>query len=169
MPEDEKECQECGKPLVIRIKRDISRKRFCSQRCLGLWSARTDPERTQKMLEAGRLANKLTKEERRCEHCGCSYFPTSNRQKWCSECVPDKKARRVIQHYGISWKEREGMYNEQDGMCVLCEHRQAEVVDHDHETGKVRGLLCHRCNTILHEVEDSEWLERALEYVSRDE
>jgi hypothetical protein len=35
----------------------------------------------------------------------------------------------------------------QDGKCAVCEERKELLVDHDHDTGWVRGLLCNRCNT----------------------
>lgn len=40
------------------------------------------------------------------------------------------------------------------GRCALCERRTELVIDHDHATGKVRGLICAQCNTLLG------WLER---------
>ena len=46
------------------------------------------------------------------------------------------------------------LYNEQKGCCAICNMHQSEftkrlAVDHDHETGMVRGLLCFKCNTGL--------------------
>ena len=46
------------------------------------------------------------------------------------------------------------MYNNQNGCCAVCGKHQSEFkrifdVDHDHVTGKVRGLLCRSCNTGL--------------------
>ncbi len=57
----------------------------------------------------------------------------------------------------------------QDGKCAICGRNEQLVPDHDHETGAVRGGLCQRCNTRLVAVEDAEWLEAALAYLSDDE
>ena len=53
-----------------------------------------------------------------------------------------------------------------DGPCALCD-RQAQVIDHDHASGRVRGGLCVSHNTALGHLGDTpEALQRALEYVS---
>jgi len=64
------------------------------------------------------------------------------------------------------------MLEEQGGVCAICGngqdagYRQLLYVDHDHETGKVRGLLCQRCNSgIGHFVEDIDVVERAYLYM----
>lgn len=60
--------------------------------------------------------------------------------------------------FGISLKEYEVMFNKQNGKCAMCKMTETwrttnrgEIrrlcVDHDHETGKIRELLCTRCNT----------------------
>lgn len=59
--------------------------------------------------------------------------------------------------------------NEQGGGCAICGEFPTEkklAVDHDHETGRVRGLLCMRCNTALGHFEDSiTLLEAAIDYL----
>jgi len=51
----------------------------------------------------------------------------------------------------FSWKDFYRFLIEQDGRCPLCGRslRKRIVVDHDHSTGKVRGLLHNRCNSML--------------------
>ena len=71
--------------------------------------------------------------------------------------------------YGIALDEYEDMLGKQDGVCAIC----GEVcstgnnlcVDHDHDTGEVRGLLCQRCNMELGFVEKN--LTRMTEYLQR--
>lgn len=55
--------------------------------------------------------------------------------------------------YGITLAEYDQMLEEQHGVCAICGGADPSgrrlAVDHDHETGKVRGLLCTSCNTRL--------------------
>lgn len=54
----------------------------------------------------------------------------------------------------------------QAGVCVICLAAPAAHVDHDHETGKVRGVLCFNCNSALGKLRDSpDVLRRAIAYV----
>jgi len=59
----------------------------------------------------------------------------------------------------------EGLVEKQEGKCAIC-GRPWEVVDHDHATGIVRGLLCQRCNKGIGALGDtSERLSAALDYL----
>jgi hypothetical protein len=70
--------------------------------------------------------------------------------------------------YGITLEQREALYASQAGVCALCEVNEAEVVDHDHQTGKVRGLLCNKCNLMLgHAEDDVIVLQAAIEYLRK--
>jgi hypothetical protein len=75
--------------------------------------------------------------------------------------------RQRIMLYGVDRAMWDAMYFEQDGLCLICLEREAYVVDHDHDTGKVRGLLCLGCNTMLGFLETSGRLAAAKSYMSQ--
>lgn len=69
---------------------------------------------------------------------------------------------------GISSTVRRALFETNDGTCDSCKRVSLKTlrVDHDHITGKIRGLLCNSCNVGLGCFEDSiEYLESAIEYL----
>ena len=82
-----------------------------------------------------------------------------------------RKPRRAVD-LGVSDEEYARRLEAQGGGCALCgnppKSRRLHV-DHNHRTGRVRGLLCFRCNRALPTYATSEWLERARVYVHADE
>lgn len=73
--------------------------------------------------------------------------------------------------YGIGMKEYSEMLVSQGGACGLCGvvlvGTKPLAVDHDHVTGRIRGLLCRRCNTALAPAEsDAGWLDRAKRWLA---
>lgn len=78
-------------------------------------------------------------------------------------------------HYGLSKAEYDAMSDRQGHVCAICGIAESLVirgkavrlaVDHDHVTGKVRGLLCRDCNTAIGMFKDSiESLTRAIDYL----
>lgn len=72
----------------------------------------------------------------------------------------ERKAYRVrfYKQLGITQEDYEKMFFQQEGRCWIClagpaTHKTSPdkllIVDHDHETGEVRGLLCQKCNKAL--------------------
>jgi hypothetical protein len=79
---------------------------------------------------------------------------------------------RLKLNYGITEEQYNLMLDAQDGCCALCRSPEPGGkgdwhVDHCHETGKVRGLLCHGCNIALAVAEQPNWLLRAGSYLER--
>jgi hypothetical protein len=78
-------------------------------------------------------------------------------------------------NYGITIEQYESMLVEQNNVCAICLRAETATnrgkvkrlaVDHCHITGKVRGLLCHNCNTTLGKYEDKpELIKRFIEYL----
>ncbi len=92
-------------------------------------------------------------------------------KNYCKEC---QKIKQLKYRYGITYEDYNKLFNKQNGLCAGCYRHQAQFkrrlnVDHDHKTGKVRGLLCMKCNTLLGFVEDDpQILQRLQEYLRRN-
>jgi len=57
--------------------------------------------------------------------------------------------------YGLSLEEYDAMRVRQSGCCAICDRRtNALYIDHDHQTGDVRGLLCSNCNFAIGQLRD---------------
>ncbi|GAA0965597.1 hypothetical protein GCM10009550_66140 [Actinocorallia libanotica] len=93
-----------------------------------------------------------------------------NADGFASECKACRKVRSAREHlkrsYGLTPEDVRKMFEFQDGLCAICVEGPAEHVDHDHETGDVRELLCFNCNTLLGKAGD-DWrrLQRAEHYL----
>ncbi len=70
--------------------------------------------------------------------------------------------------YGITAQHADQMLAEQDGNCAVCREAPASHVDHDHATGRVRGLLCCNCNGALEFRDRADLMLRAAAYPQRD-
>ncbi|MEV1050536.1 endonuclease VII domain-containing protein [Streptomyces sp. NPDC049887] len=84
------------------------------------------------------------------------------------------KACRAIQgrqghlkrQYGITEAERNVMNSLQTGVCVICPSAPPAHVDHCHETGRVRGVLCFNCNSAIGKLgDDPDTVRRAAAYL----
>jgi hypothetical protein len=69
-----------------------------------------------------------------------------------------------LKTYGTTPEGYDQLLQDQKGLCALCQRPERKLyrgqlmrlaVDHDHVTGRVRGLLCHACNTALGLLEDN--------------
>ncbi len=114
-------------------------------------------------------------EERYCKYCdmlrySCQFYPKSRIQ--CKLCVraknkewerenrtkgnPKFRTSARLEKYGLTYEQYVNMCAAQGGKCAICKrvpvgngNMSVLQVDHDHVTGKVRGLLCQHCNTGL--------------------
>ena len=123
----------------------------------------------QTIKAARKIVNKT------CEVCNAIYEPKSNRQRFCDKCGSSQRKKSNLVRYGITHDQFEKAFIEQDGCCHLCGKEGDEsskvnklCVDHDHNTGEFRGLLCRGCNMAMAFVDDSEWLSRAFRYQNKE-
>jgi hypothetical protein len=67
-------------------------------------------------------------------------------------CRPCRKIYLLLYRYGVNLTEKLELYYAQGGRCPGCDgvfEVNEMYLDHDHATGKPRGVLCHHCNTVL--------------------
>lgn len=94
-----------------------------------------------------------------------SAHPERRREHYLANPRPtiDRHLRRL---YGITLAQYEGLLVAQDNRCAICGARPSERrrldVDHDHESGRIRGLLCPRCNLALGQIGHDPARARAL-------
>jgi hypothetical protein len=98
-----------------------------------------------------------------CVLCNDEFVTKARRHKYCSGCIPDGKWASRWKLYGISKKTWDEMFQKQEGHCLLCE-KIPTVIDHDHRTNRVRGLLCQGCNIGVARLDVPDWAEKALSY-----
>jgi bifunctional DNA-binding transcriptional regulator/antitoxin component of YhaV-PrlF toxin-antitoxin module len=80
--------------------------------------------------------------------------------------------RSLRYRYGLTPEDFLELLNQQNGHCAICNKPPKEGrnldVDHNHETGEVRGLLCNNCNRALgHFQESKEILQKAVNYLEQ--
>lgn len=103
----------------------------------------------------------------------CAHLNPAVKRK-CSACGKTRPKRKEPAHKAIlkavlyeQWEELFGQ------KCNICGRKPTAKRrldrDHDHKTGKMRGLLCARCNRALPRWITPEWLESAAEYLKRAE
>lgn len=107
--------------------------------------------------------------KKRCDHNWYASHPRTDEQK---------KENGLRAHYKIGSSEYDKMLGAQGGMCAICKQPETVIdkrtkkvrrleVDHCHRTGKIRGLLCRKCNTALGILErhGKEGLQSLLRYL----
>ncbi len=107
-----------------------------------------------------------------CRECRESY-----RLYWYEKNHAKVRDKDMYRRYGITKEEYDLLLEKQNGVCAIFKQLETKTVkrsgrvwplavDHNHETGHIRGLLCSRCNRVLGLVkEDAQILQSMIEYL----
>lgn len=135
--------------------------RFGHRRCWTCFQQRQRDYRTQQRRSRG--APLLRLKDR--THCRNGHVLTedniyiskpTDRDGFRAMCVKCRRLAVKKVMYGVAPKEYEHMLASQNGCCKICQRPMRKpCVDHDHLTGRVRGLLCTKCNCVLAMADDS--------------
>ena len=139
--------------------------KYCTDLCQQ--RARQDRQRTTHRVE-----------ERRCHKCGVPVEWKPGKPV-CADCRIDKRdpvksaakeRRRRLRKYGLTEAEYNAILEHQGHRCGICATdtpgAKGWVIDHCHDSGMVRGVLCSQCNSAIGLLrEDPVIIDRAAEYV----
>lgn len=101
-----------------------------------------------KKAASGRAWKKKNKDK-------CATYRRKHAEAHRSELTAKAREKRLSEKYNLTVKQYEEMLDKQNGRCAICltefvdggsRRRELPNVDHCHDTGKVRGILCNRCN-----------------------
>jgi hypothetical protein len=160
----------------MELIKDLGKKKVNNRnRRFGLFKCTYCDREVEKRMDSGKVYQSCgcmsTKEvfkkfeEWKCTECGILkplteyYQNETGHRRECKLCVKDKQLQRK---FGVSLKWYTKKLKEQGNVCDICKkHLQSDrykhfAIDHDHDTGEVRGLLCNNCNTALGLVKEDE-------------
>ena len=150
-------CVFCGTSTIT----NQSRKRFCSASCKQRHRRKTNPIENRDKMRAWRAKNpERTREIARASAKrqwlrDPEKFRRANRERYRQkrEVILANKRRR---DYGLEHDEYLAMLAAQEGCCAICRDPASETlyVDHNHTTGRIRGLLCRTCNLAIGYIHD---------------
>lgn len=117
-----------------------------------------------------------------CSNCKCKKsleeFPNDKARPLgkahrCKSCKRNDDERdRLKRDYNLTQEELSSLCKSQNNACKICNRsfdNCLRAIDHDHITGRVRGLLCSECNTGLGKFKDNpDLLKKAFDYLSSD-
>jgi hypothetical protein len=128
------------------------------------WSSKPENKEKKKIYNDFRKNNQVAHEKK------LKYMREYNH---LDNVKKQSKNSNLIRFYGIKIDQYELMFSQQKGLCYICgkpecsSNRQL-AVDHDHATGKVRGLLCGKCNKAIGLLNDDiSILKSAIEYLEK--
>jgi len=116
---------------------------------------KTDPERFRQVM-AGIRRQRAWAKQVAADPTLLDLEKTQARRRW----------KRRLRPYRITLEGFQRLYRKQGGRCAICRREGRLQIDHDHRTGRVRGLLCRECNVALGLLRDSlESLRAAVRYL----
>lgn len=115
-----------------------------------------------------------------CESCRSIFDAVQPFTKFCKGCAPNHQAWSRVSVYGLTQEAFQEMMTRQQSACAICKtsfatlipHKNKThtfVIDHDHASNRVRGLLCSECNVTLGHIEKktADWLPTAMTYIGK--
>lgn len=150
----ERQCLWCGDVYQPKTRRSL----LCSEEC-----------KSAHAVERWRKQKAVVPRKRHCHKCGVLTDQPSSRRGICvcddcrvprSEIQARAELLRRVRRYGLTVEQYDAIWERQGRRCGICgvtePTKKGWVIDHCHDTGIVRGILCSRCNVGIGMLGDSE-------------
>lgn len=156
-----KPCDHCGEMFQPYRSNNL----YCGRLC-------------QRRSRQARRFSEIRSELRECSRCGAKNVERKPGIPVCDDCKVDKRDRTDIERrrrfrtYGITEADYNAMLERQGHCCAICQTdtpgRKGWAIDHCHDSGVVRGVLCSPCNSAIGLLrDDPDVIMRAAMYVER--
>lgn len=148
--------------------------RTCAQ-CLSEFEQKCRGKQIQKFCSSSCRSTYVSKRKftsqpnATCEICQEPFNDPRQTCKFCPKCAPNNEWLRTAKRYKFSKAQYEALKLAQDNKCKICAFdgsKKKLVVDHDHVTNLIRGLLCYRCNFAMGVIDNKELHVKLLAYVN---
>lgn len=161
-------CPECGRTTKTKV-RTTCRACYQKKRFSKMSPAKCHPDRKEHCAGLCRQCYRTGERARRAK---CHPDRVDYRKGLCCPCyhkLPETLSksvkRRRLRKYNLSDEQYSILLNQQKGKCIICGEIPTSI-DHNHETGKVRGVLCLNCNLGLGNFKDDlDLLKNAVKYL----
>lgn len=168
-------CPVCDKTF---LKRRVNQK-YCSKKCQTLGNQRNWNKNNKEHIKKYREKTRESRNNTRRKRYNDSKAYRENRilvdKKYHKNNPNAKKAGR-LRKYGLTYEQFEQMLKDHFYQCAICgfeydgNKAMFPFIDHNHKTGKVRGLLCSKCNFAIGQLnDDTRLLKRAIKYLEKND
>lgn len=165
-------CEKCAEETHHRVHSKNRPKRLVCVSCKRQHQNQRNAER-KLLFESGALQHP---EHKKCAKCKKEkmasefikhYHTSTGLGSYCLLCHAEIN---IASKYGMSPETLKKFKKDRNNQCEVCGSKKSIVVDHNHETGVVRGLLCNNCNAALGFVEEDTYrLANLADYLHRKE
>jgi hypothetical protein len=176
---DNKICSQCKiekskSEYYVRAKNNIiaSACKECARKKLAIYR-KNNPEKIKSVNRASYLKKREQRilDSKRWKENNMDKFIIS-KNKW-KERNPDRSRVNILRKHGLSIEQYEEMLNKNNNSCWICStyfiKKSDAKIDHCHDTGKVRGILCNHCNASLGFAKDNiDNLHRMIKYLKHE-
>jgi len=169
------------RPLVERQAEMIQRRKISVEKLLERSDTKmkairlreaAEKDAVEELKEIQTLVEKAERKEIRCPYCHIEVTTVNTRTGEVKRCQQCKKRSRILKKYGLTLWDFSRALAEQQERCAICggefgKGGAAPAVDHCHDNGHFRGVLCRGCNTGLGcFLDDAGRLENAIKYLN---